>query len=81
MAQTPDKATDAGVEEKFQPKNERDITFQEKERILKDYLLEVIGKKPNSLVMDGAGVGVKTPITRPKTFEEAGELAKEIFNN
>ena len=81
LAQTPDKATDAGVEEKFQPKNERDITFQEKERILKDYLLEVIGKKPNSLVMDGAGVGVKTPITRPKTFEEAGELAKEIFNN
>lgn len=51
-----------------------------KEDALKDYLLEVIGKKPKAIVMDGAGASVKTPVYRPTTIEEAGKLAKNIFN-
>jgi soluble P-type ATPase len=67
--------------EKEQPNIDQDITLQNKEQILKDYLCQILGKKSNSIVMDGAGVGVKTPVSRPKTFEEAGKLAKEIFKN
>ena len=32
------------------------------------------------MLVDGAGVGVKTPVSRPKTIREAGMLAKDIFN-
>ena len=67
--------------EQEKPKTEQDITLQNKEQILKDYLYEILGKKSNSIVMDGAGVGVKTPVSRPKTFEEAGQLAKQLFKN
>ena len=31
--------------------------------------------------MDGGGVGVKTPKNRPKSINEAGILAREIFEN
>lgn len=53
----------------------------DKEDILKDYLKEILGKKQKAIVLDGVGVGVKTSIERPKTFKEAGQLAKEIFIN
>ena len=50
-----------------------------KEEILKDYLKEIIGsKKP--VVMDGAGVGVKTPVKKPTTIQQAGDLFKEILS-
>ncbi len=57
-----------------------DTTFIDKEKILKDYLLDVLGKKPSAIIMDGAGVSVKTPVNRPKTIEEAGNLAKNLLN-
>ena len=66
------------MEEKERVKE--DTTLQDKEKILKEYLLDVIGKKPKAIVMDG-GVSVKTPVSRPKTIAEAGNLAKEILEN
>ena len=62
-----------------QPK--KDVTQEEKEKILKEYLSSVIGKKQTAIVMDGGGVGVKTPMSRPKSISEAGILAREIFEN
>ncbi len=56
-------------------------TFIDKEQVLKEYLLEVLGKKPQAIVMNGTGVGVKAPVNRPKTIEEAGKLAKNLLNN
>jgi len=53
----------------------------QKEEILKEYLLDVLGKKPKAIVMDGVGVGVKTPVSKPKTIEDAGKLAQEILKN
>ena len=60
--------------------NQENTTFLDKEKILKDYLLEVLGKKPSAIIMDGAGASVKTPVNRPKTIEEAGNLAKNLLN-
>lgn len=58
-----------------------DNSLDEKEKILKEYLLDVIGKKPKAIVLDGVGVGVKTPIVRPKTIEEAGNFARNILKD
>ena len=57
-----------------------DITEEEKEKILKEYLQGVLNKKQTAVLLDGAGIGVKTPIAKPKTIVQAGELAREIFN-
>lgn len=65
----------------LQTQIQEDTNLLDKDKILKEYLLEVIGKKPKAIVMDGAGVGVKTPVSRPKTIEEAGNLAKKLLNN
>ena len=59
----------------------KDVTQEEKEKILKEYLSSVIGKKQQAIVMDGGGVGVKTPKSRPRSINEAGILAREIFEN
>ena len=56
------------------------ITPEEKEEILRDYLLEVERGKSSAVVMGKEGVGVKTPPSKPSTIEEAGKLAKEILN-
>ena len=56
-----------------------DITDKEKEDILKEYLQDVMLKKQKAVLLDGTGVGVKTPITRPKTITQAGELARQIL--
>ncbi|MBO7149371.1 MAG: hypothetical protein J6V71_00600 [Clostridia bacterium] len=60
--------------------SQENTTFFDKEKILKDYLLDVLGKKPSAIIMDGAGASVKTPVNRPKTIEEAGNLAKNLLN-
>lgn len=60
-----------------QPK--REISEEEKEKILKEYLYSVLGRKQSAIVMEGGGVGVKTPKERPKTLREAGILAGEIL--
>ena len=55
------------------------ITQENKEQILKDYLKEVLNSKQKAVVMTESGVGVKTPIEKPKSIFEAGILAKEIL--
>ena len=72
--QTPNK--DSSTE---QTKPEKDITEVEKERILKEYLSGVLSRKQTAIVMDGEGVGVKTPVAKPKTITDAGKIAKELF--
>lgn len=55
----------------------KDITLEEKEKILKDYLKEVMGAKSKALVLDGVGEAIQTPANKPKTIEEAGILLRE----
>jgi hypothetical protein len=55
------------------------ITQQEKEQILKDYLKGIVSSKQKAILMDGNGIGVKTPVSKPKTIAEAGALAREIL--
>ena len=57
----------------------KDTTPIDREEIVKEYLRELIGKKQSAILLDGVGVGVKTPINRPKTISEAGTLARELF--
>ena len=55
-------------------------TKEEKEKAIKEYLLDILGKKPSAVIMDGAGTSVKTPVNRPTTILEAGNLAKNLLN-
>ena len=61
--------------------NQVNTTSVDKENVLKEYLLDVLGKKPSAIIAGGSGVGVKTPVNRPTTIEEAGKLAKKLLNN
>ena len=49
------------------------------EDVLKDYLKSVIVGKQQAVLINDSGVGVKTPVSRPKTIAEAGMLAKELL--
>lgn len=53
---------------------------QIKEDVLKEYLLGVLANKPKAVVLSGGGAGVKTPVHKPKTIEQAGQLAKEMLS-
>ncbi len=53
---------------------------KEKAEVLKEYLLDVLGKKPSAVIMDGVGTSVKAPVNRPTTILEAGNLAKNLLN-
>lgn len=55
------------------------ITDEDKENFLKGYLKEIMGARSKAIVMDGFGTGVKTPVNKPRTVEEAGVLAKEML--
>lgn len=68
-----------GAEEKHE--NAESINETLKSEILKEYLKSVIGAKQTAVVMDGAGVGVRTPADRPKSISEAGELAKKLLSS
>ena len=73
-ASAPTNETSVGEE-----KVKQGITQQEKEQILKDYLKGIVSSKQIAILMDGNGIGVKTPVSKPKTIAEAGALAKEIL--
>ena len=78
-----DKTTTAVRTETLEGSTEepKGITDEEKSKILQDYLKDVLGQKQTAVVIDGAGVGVRTPAKKPKTISEAGVLAKEILEN
>ena len=62
-----------------QPKK-AELTEEEKKNVLVEYLKGVLGRKQKAVLLDGSGVGVKTPVSKPKTIEQAGALAKEILD-
>ena len=74
-----DKDNTPNSTEKESELQKADITDKEKEQILKDYLARVVDKKQKAVLLDGVGVGVKTPVLHPKTIADAGELAREIL--
>lgn len=71
---------DTPTEKSEQPENQTlSITDEEKENFIKGYLKEIMGAKSKAIVLDGPGTGVKTPVNKPRTVEEAGRLAKELL--
>lgn len=63
-----------------QEENEKIDTTLKEEEILKEYLKNLVNSKQKAVVMDGAGVGIKTPVAKPKTISEAGQLFSEILS-
>ena len=57
------------------------VTEEDKRKILEDYLKGVIGSKQNAVVLSDNGVGVTTPVSKPKSLTEAGILAKELLTD
>ena len=74
-----DKETSPTKESEFEPQK-ASITEDEKQDILKEYLQGVMDKKQKAVLLDGVGVGVKTPAARPKTISQAGMLAKQFLD-
>lgn len=71
---------DTPTEKSEQTENQTaSITEEEKENFIKGYLKEIMGAKSKAIVMDVTGMGVKTPVNKPRTVEEAGKLAKELL--
>ncbi len=60
-------------------RKKEDLSNEEKDDVLKAYLKELLSRKQRAIVLDGAGVGAKTPSARPKTLEQAGMLAKDLL--
>ncbi len=58
---------------------EKIITPKQREEILRDYLKSVSDSKQKAVLIDGAGVCVKTPVEKPKSIAEAGNLAKKFL--
>lgn len=54
-------------------------TTLSKEEILKEYLKEILSSKSKAIVMTDEGAGIKTPVTKPRTIDEAGSLAREFL--
>ena len=79
-ADTPESLPGPAPREEMPEPNEKGITGEEKNEILKDYLKGILGQKTGAIIMDGAGVGLKTPAARPKTVEEAGRLFRGILD-
>ncbi len=58
----------------------QEVTEENKQEILKDYLKGILSSKPTATVLDGAGGGLTTPVEKPTSIFEAGKLAKEMFS-
>ena len=75
-----DKQSPISTEQVSEESTEKVINQEEKNEILKDYLKSVLNSKQKAVLIDGTGVGVKTPSEKPKSIAEAGNLAKKFFN-
>ncbi len=64
-----------------QKDNTQGISEEDKMAVLKDYLKGIIGKENKMVFLGEDGVSVKTKTEKPKSIDEAGNLAKSIFNN
>lgn len=63
-----------------EPHQPVEISEEEKQEFLKEYLHGVLGRKQKAVLLDGAGVGVKLPVSRPKTIAQAGMLAQQFLD-
>ena len=52
-----------------------------KDEIINRYLSSVQSSKPTVKLITGNGQSVVTPPSKPKTLVEAGEIARQIFEN
>ena len=52
-----------------------------KDEVIKNYLGEIVAKKPEAILISGGGQGVYAPPLKPNTLAEAGEIARQIFIN
>lgn len=79
-AEKVENSTSAELGENSKP-NTQGISEEDKMNILKDYLKGIMGKEDNMVFLGEDGVSVKTKAEKPKSIDEAGSLAKSIFNN
>ena len=56
------------------------VLEEEKEDILKGYLKSILDAKQQAIILDKVGVGIKAPVSKPKTIAEAGQLAQDLLN-
>ena len=56
-----------------------EITEEEKQKLIKEYLKEVINSKAKAVVLEKDGASIKTPVNKPKTVSEAGNMLKELL--
>ncbi|MBE5734674.1 MAG: hypothetical protein E7347_06510 [Clostridiales bacterium] len=66
-------------EQPSEKEQKADITDKDKEEILRKYLQGVLMRKQSAVILDGVGAGVKTPVSKPKTITQAGQLARELL--
>ncbi len=52
-----------------------------KNQIIKEYLLAVEGSKPTITLISGNGMATVSPPSKPKNIAEAGNIARQIFDN
>ncbi len=52
-----------------------------KNQIIKEYLLAVEGSKPAIKLISGNGLATLSPPSKPKNLAEAGNFARQIFDN
>lgn len=50
-----------------------------KDEVIKNYLSDIVAKKPDANLVSGGGQGVYAPPLKPNTLAEAGEIARQIF--
>lgn len=78
---TADKIKSEDTVHEDEAKTEKVITEEQKNQILVDYLKSVFNSKQKAVLIDGTGIGVKTPAEKPASIAEAGMLAKQIFKS
>ena len=66
-----------GINQESVP-TEKEISVEEENEVIQKYLKALISSKPKAVMIKG-GESVVTPVKRPKTIAEAGNLAKEII--
>lgn len=66
-----------GINQESVP-TEKEISAEEENEVIQKYLKALISSKPKAVMIKG-GESVVTPVKRPKTIAEAGNLAKEII--
>ena len=76
-----DKANPTQTTAELSAQKEQDTTLKNQDDVIKDYLKDLFGRRRSAIVLDSSGLGVRTPVSRPRTVRAAGELAKELLGN